>query len=111
VRAWLSRLLGLTRRHADEALRQEIDTHLALQAEEFERRGMSQRDARDAALRAFGGVEKTKTGRSRSLPRSTVPARSPARSASRQYSVAKIRSVSPSFSMTMVVSARVTSPL
>ena len=59
MRAWLTRLLGLTGRHADEALRQEIDTHLALQAEEFERRGMSRRDARDAALRAFGGVEKT----------------------------------------------------
>lgn len=70
MRAWLWRILGLTGRHSDEALQQEIDTHLALQAEEFERRGMSRRDARDAALRAFGGVEKTTSNyrRQRGLP-------------------------------------------
>lgn len=62
MREWLSRRIGQpAHRHADEALRQEIDTHLALQAEEFERRGMSRRDAREAALRAFGGIEKTKS--------------------------------------------------
>jgi putative ABC transport system permease protein len=61
VNAWLARLLGVARRrHGDLALQDEIDTHLALQAEEFERRGMSPADARDAARRAFGGVDKTK---------------------------------------------------
>lgn len=61
MKPWLTRLLGpLRRRHSDEGLREEIQTHLALQAEEFERRGMSPSDARDAARRAFGGVDKTR---------------------------------------------------
>jgi putative ABC transport system permease protein len=60
VRRWLRRLLGRsTGQHGDEALRQEIDAHLALLADEYERRGLSPTEAQDAARRAFGGVEKT----------------------------------------------------
>ena len=44
----------------DDALRHEIETHLSLQTEEFMRRGMAPDEARDAARRAFGGVESTR---------------------------------------------------
>ena len=41
-------------------LNREMETHLALLAEEFERRGMTPEAARDAARRAFGSVELAK---------------------------------------------------
>jgi predicted permease len=44
----------------DHALHEEIETHLSLLAAEFVRRGMSPREARDAARREFGGVDRIK---------------------------------------------------
>src|SRR3954463_142013 len=47
-------------RRSDRELDEEIATHLALQEAAFRRSGMSARAARDAALRAFGGVTQAK---------------------------------------------------
>lgn len=54
----------------DGDLDEEIRTHLEMQREENERRGMSPEEARRAALRSFGGVEqvKEKYRRRRGLP-------------------------------------------
>jgi macrolide transport system ATP-binding/permease protein len=46
--------------HAESELTREIASHLALLAEEFERRGMSPEEARLAAKREYGGVEQAK---------------------------------------------------
>jgi len=55
------RIVALFRHDGDEdELAREIDAHLALLAERFERQGMSRHDARAAARRAFGGVEQAK---------------------------------------------------
>src|ERR1041384_1261677 len=51
---WLDRLLRRERIYDD--LAEEIRTHLDEKAEELIARGMSPRDARDAARRAFGNV-------------------------------------------------------
>jgi macrolide transport system ATP-binding/permease protein len=60
LRVLLSRVLSLfQRRQLDDRLREEMETHLAMQAEENRRRGMASDDAHYAALRAFGGVEQT----------------------------------------------------
>jgi predicted permease len=50
----------LMRRRLDQDLDDEIRAHIDLLAADFERRGMSSRDAHDAARRAFGGVEPMK---------------------------------------------------
>ncbi len=47
-------------RHADQELEREIALHIALLEEEYERRGMSQEEARTAARRTLGGVEQAK---------------------------------------------------
>jgi putative ABC transport system permease protein len=61
VRTWLARLAGLVRgRRREDDLQTEIETHLALLADEFERRGLPSDEAGLAASRAFGGVERTK---------------------------------------------------
>ena len=52
------RFFGRYRRDRD--LAEEIQTHLALAEDDYRRRGMSGEDARNAALRAFGGVLKTR---------------------------------------------------
>ena len=60
LRIFLSRLMGWrggNRRDAD--LRAEIDAHIAEATDEFMRQGMSPADARQAALRQFGGVTQT----------------------------------------------------
>ena len=44
----------------DDELAEEIDSHLSLAEAEYRRQGLSERDARDAAQRAFGGVLKTR---------------------------------------------------
>jgi putative ABC transport system permease protein len=61
MKAWVARLAGLFRgrRRADELV-EEIDTHLAMMAEELERRGESPERSRLLARRAFGGVDKTR---------------------------------------------------
>jgi predicted permease len=54
---WASRLRGLFGNRAqDEELDHEVREHLRLLTAEFERRGYSPADARNAALRQFGGV-------------------------------------------------------
>jgi hypothetical protein len=45
---------------ADLELARELDSHLALLENDFQRRGMTPEDARLAARRAFGGVEQAK---------------------------------------------------
>jgi predicted permease len=61
LRVLLARLAGMIgRRHSDGALNHDIEAHLELLAEDYVRRGMSRKDARDAARRAFGGVEQVK---------------------------------------------------
>src|SRR5580698_2243098 len=47
-------------KRAEEDLAREIASHLALLADDFERRGMSPEEARLAARRAYGGVEQSK---------------------------------------------------
>jgi len=61
ARRILSRLGGLFRtHHAEKELAREVESHLALLADDLERRGMSPEDARLAAKRAYGGVEQAK---------------------------------------------------
>jgi len=61
LRSWLSRLLGIFRRsRRDSELNAELQAHLDLLTAENIRRGLSPREAREAAHREFGGVEQTK---------------------------------------------------
>lgn len=61
VRRFLSRFANLFRgRRAERDMTREIEAHLALLQDEFESKGMSPREARLAARRAYGGVEQTK---------------------------------------------------
>jgi putative ABC transport system permease protein len=62
MRRFALRLLALVRSGKAEAdLKREIDAHLQLLEDRFVSQGMSARDARDAARRAFGGqVEQTR---------------------------------------------------
>ena len=61
LRAWFSRLFGLFRRdHRNSEMAAEIQTHLDLLTERNIAAGMSATDARNAALREFGGVEQIK---------------------------------------------------
>src|SRR5579863_10636674 len=46
--------------HAEREMSREIEAHLALLQEEFERQGMSVEEANMASRRAYGGVEQTK---------------------------------------------------
>jgi MacB-like periplasmic core domain len=50
----------LSNKHAEEDLAREVESHLTLLADDFERRGMSPEEARLAARRAYGGVEQAK---------------------------------------------------
>src|SRR5438067_6713732 len=60
-RAWFSRLLGLVRKQSREAeMNAEIQQHLDALTERNIVAGMSPQDARNAALREFGGVEQIK---------------------------------------------------
>src|SRR5206468_6681266 len=47
-------------RDADREMTREIEAHLALMQEDFERQGMAPRQAALAAKRAYGGVEQSK---------------------------------------------------
>ncbi|HUE02957.1 MAG TPA: ABC transporter permease [Bryobacteraceae bacterium] len=58
VFARLSNLWRSTR--AERELAREIEAHLALLAEDFERRGLNPEEARQAAHRAYGGIEQAK---------------------------------------------------
>jgi putative ABC transport system permease protein len=61
LRRFVRRLFNVFRPdRAEPELTREIDAHLALLEDEFQRRGMTPEDARFAARRAFGGVEQAK---------------------------------------------------
>jgi macrolide transport system ATP-binding/permease protein len=61
MRRFLLRLASLFRgRQAERELSREIEAHLALLQEDFERTGLSPEEARLAAKRAYGGVEQAK---------------------------------------------------
>ncbi|HEY1805809.1 MAG TPA: ABC transporter permease [Terracidiphilus sp.] len=61
IRILLSRCTGLFRRQKlDEDLDEELRTHIDLAIEENVKRGLSEQEARTAALRNFGGVAQTK---------------------------------------------------
>src|ERR1044072_6689017 len=57
LRMFLSRLRGLfLKRNLEQELADEIQSHLEMQIEDYERQGMSPDEARYAALRKFGAV-------------------------------------------------------
>jgi hypothetical protein len=61
LRAWFSRLLGLfSKTRCDAEMAEEIQAHLDLLTERNIAAGMLPNDARNAALRLFGGIEQTK---------------------------------------------------
>src|SRR5688500_12436356 len=61
ARRFARRLLALVRHAREEAeLAREVQAHLALLADQFERQGVSPDEALRAARRAFGGVEQAK---------------------------------------------------
>ena len=61
IRTLLSRCASFFRRQRlDEDLDQELRSHIQLAMEENMQRGMSEQEARTAALRAFGGVTQTR---------------------------------------------------
>src|ERR1700730_585548 len=61
MRRFFARLVNLFRgRGAERELVREIESHLAMLKEDFERRGLSPGEATLAARRAYGGVEQAK---------------------------------------------------
>src|ERR1700730_18050578 len=61
LRAWFSRLFGLFRKNRRDAeMAEEMQTHFDLLTERNIAAGMTQGEARNAALRQFGGVERAK---------------------------------------------------
>jgi len=61
LRVWITRLVGtLTGRRREDELREELETHLELLADEHRRRGLSDDEARLAARRELGGVDQTR---------------------------------------------------
>jgi hypothetical protein len=61
VRAWFSRLFGLFRKERRESeMAEEIQAHVDLLTERNLAAGMLPHEARNAALREFGGVEQIK---------------------------------------------------
>ena len=61
MRRFFARLVNLFRgTRVESEMAREIESHLALLAEDFERRGLSPDEARLAARRAYGGVEQAK---------------------------------------------------
>src|SRR5213595_1103517 len=61
LRAWFSRLLGLfSKDRRDAEMAEEMQAHLDLLTERNIAAGMSPHEARNAALRQFGGIEQTK---------------------------------------------------
>jgi predicted permease len=61
LKRFIRRLVNVLRgSRADDQLSRELDAHLRLIQDDFERRGLSPDEARRAARRAFGGVEQAK---------------------------------------------------
>ncbi len=59
-RLWAKLVCFVRRGAAEREMNREIEAHLVLLAEDFERRGMTAAEARLAARRAYGGVEQVK---------------------------------------------------
>src|ERR1035441_9567078 len=99
IRTLLSRCAALFRRNRlDEDLDDELRSHIDLATEENLSRGMSEKDARIAALRQFGGVTQTKENFriQRGLPLLEVLAQDT------RYAIRQLRK-SPGFALTAVV--------
>lgn len=60
MRRFLARLVNLFRPSAEREMNREMDAHLALMQEDFERRGLSPNEAKLAARRTYGSVELAK---------------------------------------------------
>src|SRR5882724_3358690 len=61
LRVLASRIRGLfLKRHLERELDEELRAHIEMATEENLRKGMTPKDARHAARRAFGGIEQTK---------------------------------------------------
>src|SRR5262249_9194683 len=61
LRSFMHKLRNFLRPgRAEQDLTREIDAHLALLQDEFQRRGLDAIEARSAALRAFGGIDRAK---------------------------------------------------
>ena len=61
MRRFFARLANLFRsQNAERELAREIDAHLALMQDDFERQGLSPREAKLAARRSYGGIEQAK---------------------------------------------------
>ena len=61
LRVLLARLVGtLSGRRREDELREELETHLELLADEHRRRGLSDAEARLAARRELGGIAQTR---------------------------------------------------
>src|SRR5580658_7156162 len=61
MRRFFARLKNVFRHgSAERELTREVDAHLAMLQDEFERRGMKPADARFEARRAYGGIEQAK---------------------------------------------------
>ena len=61
LRRMASKLVGLFRKNLTEAdMAREIASHLTMLEDDFQRRGMTAEEARQAARRAYGGVEQAK---------------------------------------------------
>jgi predicted permease len=61
LRIFLSRLRGLfLKRNREQELADEIQSHLEMQIEDYERQGLNPDEARYAALRKFGGIDQIK---------------------------------------------------
>ena len=59
--SWISRLRGwLLGRRAEQEFAEEVDSHLAMHADELERRGLAREDAERAARLTFGGITQVK---------------------------------------------------
>jgi len=60
LRAWAWRVAGLfTGARGEREMKEEIEAHLLLHADDFERAGLTPEEARRQAILAFGGVERT----------------------------------------------------
>ena len=61
LRAWFSRFVGLfSKKRRDAEMAEEIQQHVDLLTERNIAAGMLPHEARNAALRQFGGIEQTK---------------------------------------------------
>src|SRR5437899_3188563 len=61
MRRFFARLVNLfSSQNAERELTREIDAHLAIMQDDFERRGLPPKEANLAARRSYGGIEQAK---------------------------------------------------